>query len=333
MPNKYDKEVEKAQEERDNLILAEIVLIYNAIREISHKEAMRVVNKAGDNKQFFTPVGKQETFAKQLNKKLRPEYLKRDSFIKKVYAEEYRTSYFMSKYAVENQGIAKGYRFTLPRYTKKQFREALDYPLSKLINTAKMQTGRTIDINQVFNSIVSGVQQGQSLPKINNQIDIDLGYRDSSGKWVADKTLRKGQQYKTQRVLRSEIGRIRSDAKTDQWINQQDTVKSELQNVETRDNRTRSQSVSMDLQIADKNGEFLFPNGTSARMRKSGVAAYDINDRQTLITLDPEYKPTQRIARNPKTGENKITPYTNAEQWAKDQNPPLKRNKYGELLF
>lgn len=329
--NKYDKEVEEAQEERDSLILAEIVLIYNAIREISHREAMRVVNKAGENKQFFTPVGKQETFAKQLNKKLRPEYLKRDSFIKKVYAEEYRTSYFMSKYAIENQGIAKGYRFTLPRYTKKQFREALDYPLSKLINTAKMQTGRTIDINQVFNTIVSGVQQGKSLPNINKQIDIDLGYRDSSGKWITDKTLRKGQQYKTQRILRTEIGRIRSDAKITQWVNQQSVVPSKLQLVATRDSRVRRQSIQVDGEIANSEGKFRYPDGNYYFPRHTGRPEWDIQDREEVIPLDEEYPPESIIERNPKTGENKIVPYRSFEEYAKENN--LRKNVYGEYLF
>jgi hypothetical protein len=330
--NKYDKEVLEDQEKRDSLILAETVIIYNIIRDLAHKQAMSVTNKAGDNKQYFTArAGRQEKFAKDLNKTLRPEYLKRDNFLKNVYAEEYRTSYFYAKYAVENKGISQGYKFKLPRYTKKQFTDALDYPLSKLMNTAKMKTGRSVDIEQLFNTIVSGVQQGKSLPNINKDLDINLGYRNTDGKWVADPTLRKGQQYKTQRILRTEIGRIRSDAQTDQWINQQDIVESNLTWVATLDDRVRRQSVEMDGDKANKEGLFTYPNGVVARQRQSGVARYDINDRCTTINVDPEYPPESRIQRDPETGKNSIQPYTKADDWAKANG--LKKNRYGEYLF
>ncbi len=330
--NKYDKEVDKDQELRDTLILAAIVGIYDVIREKSYSLASEVHAKADGNKYWLQERNRAERLAKKTNTTLRPEYLKRDSFIKERYAEEYRTSYFMSKYGVENQGIAKGYSFKLPRYTKKQFQTALNYPLSKLMNTAAMQTGRSLNIQQLYTTIVSGVEQGSSLQRINRELDINLGYRDSSGKWIKDKKLRKGQQYKTRRILRTEIGRIRSNAQVDQWINQQDIVESKLELVATLDDRTRQQSASMDGNYANKNGEFLYPTGW-ARPHQTGVARYDINDRETTVAVDPEYLPSQRIARDPKTGKNKIIPYQNATEWAKSQNPPLKRNKYGELLF
>ncbi|MCP4253251.1 MAG: hypothetical protein GY775_07555 [Candidatus Scalindua sp.] len=199
------------------------------------------------------------------------------------------------------------------------------------MNDAAMKTGRSLDIQQVYNTIVAGVEQGQSLQGINRDIDIKLGFRNAKGQWIQEKAGRKGQQYRTQRILRTEIGRIRKQADTDQWINQQDIVESKLQLVETLDNRTRQQSISMDGNYANKDGKFLFPNGWHYA-GQSGVARYDINDRSTTINIDPKYKPSQRIARD-KDGNNKIIPYQNATEWAKSQNPPLKRNKYGELLF
>lgn len=316
------------------LILSAITLIYDDIRDKAQKLAMNATSKAGDNTTYFSErAGRSKAFAKKVNDELRPDYIKRDNFIKARYAEEYRTTYFASKYAVENQGISQGYKFKLPRYTKKQFQTALNYPLSKLVDTAKMQTGRSLDIQQLYTTIISGVEQGKSLPNINRDLDINLGYRDPSGKWIANKELRKGQQYKTRRILRTEIGRIRSNAQTDQWIQQQDLVPSKLIWVATLDSRTRSQSASMDGQAANNQGEFRYPNGTVARQRQSGNPAYDVNDRCTTVTEDPEYPPETRIARDPKTGKSKIVPYQNFETWAKDQKPPLRRNKYGEWLF
>ena len=132
--NKYQKEVIQLKNERDKSIIGEIHLIFEAIRDKAKKQAMNVTDKAGDNKEYFQEQNRAEKFATELNKDLRPGYLKKDNFVKEVYAEEYRTSYFQSLYTVVNKGIADGYTLKLPRYTKKQFEKAINYPLSKLIN-------------------------------------------------------------------------------------------------------------------------------------------------------------------------------------------------------
>jgi hypothetical protein len=332
MANKYENQITRARVERDRAIIIEISNIFDSIREKSQRAAMNVTDKAGDNTEWFSDrAGRTEKFAKELNEELRPDYLKKDNFSKQVYAEEYRTSYFESLYTITNEGISEGFLVKLPRYTKKQFEQAINYPLSKLINAAKMKTSRNIDIEQVYTNIVSGVEQGLSLSNINKQLDITLGYRDSSGKWIADKALRKGQTYRTTRTLRTEILRMRSTAETDQWINQQPIVESKLQLIETLDDRTRSQSARMDGQIANKEGKFLFPNGQRAFAHRSGVAKWDINDRSTTITLDPDFPVESRIERDVKTGENKVVPFQTFEEYAKTQG--LVRNRYGEVLF
>lgn len=329
MPDK--EESLKDEQIRDGLILAGVVAIYDDIRLKAQKLAMDVTAKADGDTEWFSQYNRSQRFAKKVNKDLRPDYVKRDTFIKNRYAEEYRTAYFYAKFVSENTAIRNGYNVKLPRYTKKQFQDALNYPLSKIMNTAQMQTGRSLDIQQLYRTIVSGVEQGLSLPKINRNLDINLGYRDAQGKWIADKTLRKGQQYKTMRILRTEIGRMRSRSATDQWINEQDIVESKLTWLATLDNRTRRQSVIMDGQVSNKEGKFRYPDGTIARQRESGNPRYDINDRCSTISVDPEYPPSTRIQRDPKTGDNKIKPYINADQWVRDNK--LKRNIYGEILF
>lgn len=333
MANKYENQITRSRSERDKAIIIEISNMFDDIREKSQRAAMKVTDKAGDNTEWFSDrAGRTQKFAKDLNEELRPDYLKKDNFSKQVYAEEYRTAYFESLYEITNEGIAEGYLIKLPRYTKRQFEQAINYPLSKLINAAKMKTGRNVDIEQVYTTIVSGVEQGLSLPKINKSIDVALGYRDSqTGKWIADKALRKGQTYKTTRTLRTEVLRMRSTAETDQWINQQPIVESKLQLVETLDDRTRSQSANMDGQIANNEGKFLYPNGQRAYAHRSGVAKWDINDRSTTITLDPDFPPESRIQRDVKTGKNKVLPFTNFKEYAATQN--LRVNRYGEVLF
>ncbi len=331
--NKYQWDVKKSKELRDKLINERLEYLYEAIQKQAHDNAVKVMSKAMDDRNYFTKrAGRKEKFAKDLNESIRPSYLKRDKFLKDVYAEEYRTSYFMNQYAMENAGLLAGYEIKLPRYTKKQFKQALEYPLSKLMNPEKLKAARTVDIEQLYDTIITGVQQGQSLPKININLDKKLGFRDSSGKWVQDIAERAGQQYKTQRILRTEIPRIREDATTDQWIQSQEIVESHLMCVEVQDDRTRRQSHMMDGQYANKDGEFLYPDGVGwHRLHHSGVGAFDINDRGVAVATDPEYPPEKRIGRDPVTGKNEILPYTNSMDWAKSKG--LKRNKYGELLF
>jgi hypothetical protein len=330
--NKYEEEILKSQKLRDNLITKKVGAIFDVIRDKSQKLAMEVTIAADGNDNYFQEYNRSEKFATKTNKTLRPEYLKKDGFSKERYIEEYRTTYFESLYTITNEGISDGYLVKLPRYSKKQFKQAINYPLSKLMNTAKMKTGRSVDIEQIYTSIVSGVEQGLSLKNINRQIDIDLGYRDpQTGKWLKNVADRKGQTYKTQRVLRTEVLRMRSTAETDQWINQQDIVPSKLQLIEVLDDRTRGQSAQMDGQISNKEGQFLYPNGQYAYAHRSGVAKWDINDRSTTITLDPDFPPETRIVRDPKTGENKVQPFQSFKEYAENNN--LKRNIYGEYLF
>lgn len=330
--NKYQKEVIQLKSQRDKSILGEISLIFDAIKTKSQTIAMNVTNKAGDDTEYLQSYSRNETLAKEVNETLRPEYIKIDTFVKDTYAEEYRTAYLQSLYTVVNKGTADGYTLKLPKYTANQFKKAINYPLSKLINTTALQSARNINVNQIYSAIVSGVESGSTLENINKTIDIALGYRDSvTGKIITDKTLYKGQQYKTRRILRTEISRMRATAEVDQWKNQQSIVKSQMQLHAVRDDRTRQQSAEVDGRYSNDEGKFLYPNGNYYYPKRTGIAKWDINDRETIVTLDPLYKPTMMNQRNLKTGKSELKPFQSFEDYAKDNN--LKVNKYGEALF
>lgn len=330
MANKYDKEITKNETQRDSLTLAQITVIYGVIRDKIQKLAMNVTDQVGDNTEWFSERNRATRFATKVNDELRPEYLKRDAYSKKTYTQEYNTAYYQAKYGVENLGLSDGFSFNLPKYTDKQFETARDYALSKLMNSEQLKAARSVQIQQLYTTIVSGVDQGLSLANINKNLDINLGYRNAAGKWIADTKLRKGQQYNTMRILRTEVLRMRSNAETQQWINQQSVVPSQLQLVETLDSRIRSQSASMDGQIANSEGKFRFPNGQYSYAHQSGVAKWDINDRSSTNNVNPDYPPSTRIQRD-KDGNNITLPYENFESYAKKQG--LVKNIYGQVLF
>ena len=102
--------------------------------------------------------------------------------------------------------------------------------------------------------------------------------------------------------------------------------------VSTLDDRTRAQSGYVDGRI-DKDGTgFIYPNGNKYKVPGStGVAAYDIRDRERTIQVIPGMGgDEQRRGRDPVTGENEVFSYKNFDEWAKEKN--LIRNRYGELL-
>ena len=331
MANKYEKEVEEQQLLRDTLIIERITAIYEAIRKKAQEQSKSVLDKAGKDKAYFNTGTTLQDFELEFSQAVRPDYVKRDAFSKKVYTEEYNTSYFQAKFAVENQGIAKGFNFDLPGHTDEQFKEARDYALSKLMNKSKMTTGRNLNIAQLEDIIVSGVQRGLSLRNINKDMDIAIGFRDKAGEWVDDAVDRKKQFAQTQRILRTEILRMRENAETDLWINSQDIVESKLIYHATFSNTTRNQSATMNGQEANKKGEFQYPQNITARIKQSGVAEFDINCKCFTTNEDPDYPAETMIARNPKTGKNEIIPYTDFSTWAKDND--LTHNIYGQYLL
>lgn len=328
---KYNNEVNILKSQRDKLYLEEITKIFDGIRIKTFSIANDVAGKAEDNPNYLSEYGRNEKLAKEFNTTLRPDYIKKDQFCREWLFNEYSTAYYQSLYIIENTGISDGFLVRLPKNTEKQFKQAINYPLSKLANNNKMATSRAIDIEQLYTTVVSGVEQGLSLPNINKMIDQSLGYRDSAGNWISKTVDRKGQQYRTMRTLRTEVLRMRSTAEIDQWVNQQPFVPSKLRLIATLDNRTRSQSANMDNQLSNDKGQFLYPDIGYAFPHRTGIAKYDINDRETTITEDPEFPPESRIQRDPNTGKNKVLPFEDFKSYAEKNN--LKVNRYGEVLF
>lgn len=330
--NQFQKQIKGETDIRDNLLIDRISVIFDAIRDKSRLLAMEVIEKSEDKDNYFSEYNRSDKLAKQINEELRPSYLAKDKFMQQAYINEYPTAYIQSLYTVDQLGRSKGYNVRLPKYTEKQFKQAINYPLSKLMNNAKMKTGRSLDIEQLYSTIVNGVEQGLSLPKINKNLDIALGYRDAqTGKWIGDISERKGQQYKTMRILRTEVLRMRSTAETDQWLNSQSIVPSKLQIISVLDNRTRPQSAQIDGQYSNEKGQFFYPNGLGWKYpHRTGRASVDINDREDTITVDIEFPPESRIQRD-KDGNSKVLPFEDFKSYSEKLG--MKTNKYGQVLF
>ena len=104
------------------------------------------------------------------------------------------------------------------------------------------------------------------------------------------------------------------------------------------DTRTRSQSASMDGQIADADGYFHYPNGAISQYPGgSGHAAYDVNERcgvhDVLPDSPPQLKRGYKPVVNPKTGKtergkSEIMSYRTFPEWAKENNLVYKSSRW-----
>jgi len=100
--------------------------------------------------------------------------------------------------------------------------------------------------------------------------------------------------------------------------------------VSTLDTRTRAQSGFLDGQVATDEG-FLYPNGNRYQViGNTGIAAYDINDRCSEVTIIDEQSPDMRSGRNPSTGKTELISYVNFPQWMKQNG--LKRLPSGKIV-
>lgn len=97
--------------------------------------------------------------------------------------------------------------------------------------------------------------------------------------------------------------------------------------VATLDNKTREQSGNVDSKIENKDGFFVYPGGVLVAIPgNSGVAAWDINDREAVINTINGEEPKARRAKNPTTGETEIIDYKDFNTWAKENNLAYDKN-------
>ena len=98
-----------------------------------------------------------------------------------------------------------------------------------------------------------------------------------------------------------------------------------------KDVRTRRQSIQVDKKIDDKDNLFTYPGGRKVYYPgSSGVAGWDINDRETTIEIIQGIEPQLQRGRNPKTGKNEISNFSDYRTWAKTHG--LTKNKWGEYV-
>jgi uncharacterized protein with gpF-like domain len=181
---------------------------------------------------------------------------------------------------------------------------------------AVLDKNRQADVDKIRTAVTQALTQGE-------------GYRKASGriKRVLDTTATNAE-----RIMRTEGHRNQMSgqfAMTQQAREQ--GVEMRRQIVSVLDARTRPQSAQVDGRVENAEGYFEYPGGVRVRIPgNSGIAGWDINDRESVINLIDGVEPTTRRARDPVTGETDIISFRSFDEWAKENG--LTRNTYGQLV-
>ena len=179
-----------------------------------------------------------------------------------------------------------------------------------------MHRNRVHELKKIKDSITQGLIQGKSYNQMANDLKNTFGQSKNNALRVArteGNSNLNGAQY-----INAREGNLRDAGIVRQILS-------------TLDSRTRAQSATIDGLREDTDGFFHYPGGILVSYPgNSGIAGWDINDRETTIDIVDGVGPKARRGRNPNTGENEVADYSSFNAWAKTHG--LTRNEYGEIV-
>jgi len=247
---------------------------------------------------------------KKLEKKITKEILnpmltKSKAATEKLILADYQGSYYGYAWATD-QAVGVNLDWTLLK--EADIKNALNNPLkyiafNDLSGTTKQGVNR---------AIAQGLSQGKGIAQMSK--DIKKAMNISINKAI--------------RIARTEVHRVVEMGHRQEFLESKKNgmdVKFIL--VSTLDDRTRPQSAQMDGQESNKDGLFKYPGVSEPKpVGDSGVAAYDINDRERTVERIEGFSPAIR-----RTREDGLIPAQTFKQWAQEKG--LKKNIYGQILF
>lgn len=326
---------------QDNVIKAEryqlfidreIIKRYEDLRQMLKEEMAVLYVKYGDSKTGYLSADalrrykRLEAFEKKIASEYKKQLLKKDNLIKNSVLSQYKEGYYRTAWALENEAKLDMFR----ALSNEQVKEAVFTEISKLSDSTLMSLDRAKDIKQMQTNILNalnqttdhirfGIIKGESFVNMAKRIDKVLGFRDADGRVI--KLDKKGQIYKSLRVARTEGHAAYANAQVALYD------KAKEKGIEVKrilmaviDSRTRQQSLTVNGNIADKDGYFDYPNGY--RFRSPGevtVPAWRINDREYVRVEVDGYEPVLKRQRDPSNNKNKIVPFRSYSTWIKNK--------------
>ena len=185
---------------------------------------------------------------------------------------------------------------------------------SKPTLTSIINNNQKKGLNRIKDTITQGLIQGHSY----NKMELSIRHVFNMDKNVAT------------RVMRTEGNQLMNAASyaTTQSA-RNDGVSLNRKLLSVIDGKTRSQSSQVDDQYEELLGYFVYPGGKQVYYPgSSGVAKWDINDRESTIDIIPGLEPELRRGKNPHTGKTEVSSYNDFNTWAKKHD--VVKNDYGQ---
>ena len=184
--------------------------------------------------------------------------------------------------------------------------------------SSMLVNNRTAEVLKINRSITSGLLQGKGFRETARDVSRVIGSvtrKESTGAMAS-----------AIRIVRTESNRTynagafaNTQAVADQGIDVQRTILAVL------DFSTRPQSQTVDGQTVGADEPFIYPEvGEVMYPGNSGLAKFDINDRETVIDVVDGIPPSARLGvdadpNSPTFGKDKVFDWTTYPDWAKSQ--------------
>jgi len=257
----------------------------NTLKEIN-KELSRIINKYGA-KDAYKEMNKYNRFAQMNNdiiKLMNKDYLGSKKDINGLLRDTYKMEYNNVNTALTK---STGLELSFTTLDSKIITKAIENPLKHIKWKDSLEFHHKVASREINQVIANGLYEGK-------------GYRETAR--MVNKRVSKLTN-NSLRIVRMESHRIVSTARVDGFTEAEKSferlgIKSVRKISSVLDSKTREQSIEVngDIAVQDKSSPnynmFLYPNGsyyTAPGM--TGIAEYDINDReQVIIEIDESNK-------------------------------------------
>jgi hypothetical protein len=281
------------------------------LKDIYAKIGNRLNNDVTNNVNLLSQYGRLDKLKAIIEDKFKELNPQLYNEVKNSITSTFQQGYYTTNYI--NESLTQ-LNFSLPLLNADQIKAVVLNPMDAIKWNDRLTANLTDTMRRTQSTITQGVLQGKGYQETarNLKKQLDISYNKSI------------------RIVRTESHRSQIDGRNQ-------SIESILPKAKrlglkpvkvlkaVRDNRTRPQSAMMDGQRANEDGLFEYPNGVKGLPGQTGVAEYDINDRETIITQYDGWSEEVAKKRRGKGLDSSMS----FMDWAKKQG--LSKNKYGQF--
>jgi hypothetical protein len=305
----YTKLLKEFEKKIELLYLAALASLNSGLKDMYDKVGSDLSNVPSENIELISKNKKLAKLRKQIKDELKI-FTKAKNQIQNGITSSLKQGYYSNTWSVE---ASAGINFKVPFLNEATIKASLENPLDLVKWEERLRNNLRNTISTTRATVTNGLIQGNGFQETARSLkkQLNISYK------------------KAIRIVRTESHRAQVMGMNDSY--NRIAPKASRLGMEPRkvlravhDKRTRQQSASMDGQVAGKDGLFVYPNGTRALPGQTGNPAYDINDRELIVTEFGAWSPDMRE----ENGVFKSQVGQSFGDWAKSTG--LTKNIYGQ---